>query len=554
MAAGGISERVLGRYAGRGREAGGGRRPRPPVFVWAPALLVSLGLLLPPAYLLVRSLDGGLLDFWEVVSEANTLLVLGRSVLLAATVTLAAVSVAVPLAWLTVRTDLPARRLWAVLGALPLVIPSYVGGFVLISALGPRGMLQGSLERFGVERLPEIYGFPGAALALTLFTYPYVFLTVRSALKNLDPAMEEASRILGVGAFRTFFRVTLPNLRPAIVAGALLVTLYTLSDFGVVSLLQYNTFSREIYIQYRSAFDRTPAAILGLMLVCLTATILFVEGRTRGRAAYHRSAAGAARRAGTVALGAWRWPALGFCFGLVSLALFVPIGVLVFWLVRGVLAGEALNPLWQAALNSAYVSALAALATAACALPVAVLAVRYRGRMSSAVEKLSYLGYALPGIALALSLVFFGANYAPWAYQTLWLLVFAYVINFLPQALGATRSGLLQVKPSVEEAARGLGKGPLRVLAGVTAPLASPGILAGGALVFLTTMKELPATLLLSPTGYETLAMRVWSATSEAFFARAAAPALLLILISALPMYLLTIREPEGGEKKGEGP
>lgn len=527
------------------RRAGGGGRSRPPLVVLVPALLISAALLLPPLYLGFRSFSGGLAEVAEVVLDPDTLLVLLRSVVLAAVVTTATVVIAVPIAWLTVRTDLPLKRLWAVLAALPLVIPSYVGGFVLVSALGPRGMLQGSLERFGVERLPEIYGFPGAALALTLFTYPYVLLTTRSSLRNMDPAVEEASRILGVGPWRTFFRVTLPNMRPGIVAGALLVALYVLSDFGVVSLLQYGTFSREIYIQYRSAFDRTPAAILGLMLVCLTVAILLMEGRSRGRAAYHRSSAGAARRYTTVRLGRWRWVATGFCLVVVSVALLLPVGVLVFWLVRGLASGESLNPLWTAALNSAYVSGLAALVAAGCAIPVGVLAVRFRGRMSSSVEKLAYLGYALPGIALALALVFFGANYAPWAYQTLGLLVFAYVIHFLPQALGATRAGLLQVRPSVEEAARGLGRGPLKVLASVTAPLASPGIMAGAALVFLTTMKELPATLLLSPTGFETLATRVWSATSGAFFARAAAPALLLIAISVIPMYLLTIRDAD---------
>jgi iron(III) transport system permease protein len=182
---------------------------------------------------------------------------------LAAVVTAASVAVAVPLAWLTARTDLPGRRAWAVLAALPLVIPSYVGGFVLVSMFGPRGLLQDALAPLGVERLPEIYGLPGAALALTLFSYPYVLLTVRGALRGMDPALEEASRSLGSGGWATFFRVTLPQLRPAIVAGALLVALYSLSDFGAVSLLQFDSFSREIYTQYRSAFDRTPAAILG---------------------------------------------------------------------------------------------------------------------------------------------------------------------------------------------------------------------------------------------------------------------------------------------------
>jgi iron(III) transport system permease protein len=527
-----LAERVRGARASR---------RRPPGVVWVPASLVAAALVLPLAYLFVRSLEDGWAGVVEVVADGETFAVLGRSVLLAAVVTGASVAVAVPLAWLTARTDLPGRRAWAVLGALPLVIPSYVGGFVLVSALGPRGMLQGALEPFGVERLPEIYGLPGAALALTLFSYPYVFLTVRGGLRRMDPALEEAARSLGSGSWTTFFRVTLPQMRPAIVAGSLLVALYSLSDFGAVSLLQYDSFSREIYIQYRSAFDRTPAAILALMLVALTAAILLLEGRTRGRSRYDRGSA--SRPGALVALGRWRWPALFFCGGIVVLALAAPVGVLAFWLVRGLVEGEALRPLWNAAWSSVYASGLAACVVAAAALPVAVLAVRFPGRASRLVERMAYLGYALPGIVLALSLVFFGANYAPWAYQTLGMLVFAYAVHFLPQAVGATRAALLQVSPSVEEAARGLGRGPASVLATVTAPLAGSGILAGAALVFLTTMKELPATLLLSPTGFETLATRVWGATTDAFFARAAAPALLLILISTVPMYLLVIRE-----------
>jgi iron(III) transport system permease protein len=531
--------------ASEARPAKSVRRQRPPALLVVPGLLVALGMLLPLAYLVLRSFENGYESVLEVVLDGDTVAVLGRSVLLAGVVTLASLGIAVPLAWLTVRTDLPGRRVWSVLAALPLVIPSYVGGFVMVSALGPRGTLQGILEPLGVERLPEIYGLPGAALTLTLFSYPYVFLTVRSALRGMDPSLEEASRGLGMGSWVTFRRVTLPQMRPAIVAGALLVALYSLSDFGAVSLLQYDSFAAEIYTQYRSAFDRTPAAILGLMLVCLTAAILFLEGRTRGRARYYKSGAGATRIGAPVRLGRWNLPALGFCAAVVAFALAAPVGILVFWLVRGLAAGEPLRLVWGAAWHSLYASGIAALVAAVAALPVAVLAVRYPGRVTALLEKSTYVGYALPGIALALALVFFGSNYAPAVYGTLFVLICAYVIHFLPQAVGATRAALLQVRPSVEEAARGLGKGPAGVLATVTAPLVRSGVLAGAALVFLTTMKELPATLLLGPIGFDTLATRVWTATSEAFFARAAAPALLLIVLSAIPMYLLVIREPK---------
>lgn len=513
--------------------------------MWLPAALVAAAMALPLIYLAVRALEGGVGDAAEVVLEASSLATLGRTVALAAVVTAASAAVAVPLAWLTARTDLPGRKAWAVLVALPLVIPSYVGGFVLVSVLGPQGIVQGWLEPLGVRSLPEIYGLPGAALALTLFTYPYVFLTVRAALRGMDRSTEEAARSLGSGAFATFFRVTLPQLRPAIGAGSLLVALYTLSDFGAVSLLQYDSFSREIYLQYRSAFDRTPAAVLALMLVALVAVVLALEFRSRGRAGYFQGS-GSEQAAPPVALGRWRWPALGLCGGVVLISLVSPIGVLVFWLLRGVAAGESLDPVFRSALNSVYVSGLAAGVAVLAALPVAVLAVRFPGRVSALVERMSYVGFALPAIVLALALVFFGANYVPALYQTLGLLIFAYVVHFLPQAVGAIRASLLQARPSIEEAARSLGRGPAAVLATVTVPLARSGILAGAALVFLTTMKELPATLLLGPTEFDTLATSVWSATSGAFFARAAAPALVLILVSAPPLYLLTIRERLG--------
>lgn len=523
-----------------GRLQGARARKRAPALIWAPSILVAAAAVLPLIYLAARAAEGGWEDISETVFDGDTLAVLVRSIVLAAIVTVAAVALAVPLAWLTARTDLPGREAWGVLAALPLVIPSYVGGLVMVSTLGPRGLLQGFLEPFGVERLPSIYGLPGAALALTLFTYPYVFLTVRGVLKDMDPALEEAARSLGSGRWTVFLRVTLPQLRPGIVAGGVLVALYTLSDFGAVSLLQFDSFSREIYTQYTSAFDRTPAAILALMLVCLVAVMFFLESRTRGRAGYGQNST---RRSTPVTLGRWRWPALAFCGAVVLLALIVPIGVLAFWLARGMASGEALSPVWENAWHSVYVSGIAAGVAALAALPVAVLAARFPGKVAGAVERMTYFGFALPAIVLALALVFFGANYAPALYQTLPLLIFAYVVHFLPQAVGPIRASLLQARPGIEEAARGLGRGPASVLATITVPLARSGLVAGAALVFLTTMKELPATLLLGPTEFGTLATEVWNATSGAFFARAAAPALVLIVLSAPPLYLLAIRE-----------
>ncbi|HLB12488.1 MAG TPA: ABC transporter permease subunit, partial [Dehalococcoidia bacterium] len=326
-------------------------------------------------------------------------------------------------------------------------------------------------------------------------------------------------------------------------AGALLVALYTLSDFGAVSLLQFESFTYQIYIQYQGSFDRTLAAVFSLVLVCLTVGVLVAENRARGRARYYRSTVGSLRPPSVVPLGRWRWPALAFC-GIIALsALALPISVLAYWLAQGLYAGAPLQLVWGPALNSMYASGLATGAIAAAALPVAILAVRYHGPLGALVERASYVGFALPGIVVALALVFFGIRFATPLYQTLAMLVFAYVVRFLPQAVGAARASLLQVNPRMEEAARSLGASLPQAIALVTIPLIQRGLLAGSGLVFLTVMKELPATLILSPIGFETLATSIWSATGEGFFARAAVPALLLIVLSFIPMAFLTMRE-----------
>ena len=515
----------------------------PPPLILIPAVLVALVLLLPPVYLAVRTFDAGS-EVWSLLFRLRVLAILLRTLSLVVCVTLASVILAVPLAWLIVRTNLPFRRFWGVVTLLPLVIPSYVGGLVVVAALGPRGMLQGLLETpFGLERLPDISGFPGAFLVLTLFSYPYVLITVQAALWRIDPALEETSRGLGYNRWATFGRVTLPLLRPAIAAGGLLVALYTLSDFGAVSLLRYETFTWAIFTQYEGALNQTLGAAMSLVLVIIALGLVGMEGLTRRRSSYFKSDQGTARLPAQVRLGRWQWLAQFYCAGVVAPALVLPMGILLFWVGRGMLQGEPLLLLWRPLQNSLYVSALAAGVTILAAMPVAILTVRFPNVLSTLLERITYVGFALPGIVVALGLVFFGANYAPLLYQTLGLLILAYLVLFLPAAVGATRTSLLQMSPNLEQAARSLGRSSLRVMLTVTVPLVRPGVLAGAALVFLLTMKELPATLILSPIGFQTLATSIWGAASEAFFAQAAAPALLLILASSLPLAFLTMKQ-----------
>jgi iron(III) transport system permease protein len=512
----------------------GYRLPLPPWFLLVAAGATGIAIALPLLYLVVRTTGIGGDQLWALLSRPRTLRVLGNSTLMAIAVTLCSALIAVPLAFLTLRTDLPGRKFWLISTTLPLAIPSYVGSFALIASFGTKGSwLQLLLQPLGVQELPSLYGWPGTLLALTLFTYPYLLLNLRAGLQGMNPSLEEAARSLGYSDRATFLKVTLPQLRPSLVAGGLLVALYALRDFGTPSLMRFDSFTRVIFLQYKSSFDRNSAAALALVLAGLVLLILGLEYRLRSRAAYYSR--GAHRKPPQlVTLGIWKLPALGFCILIVSLGVVLPVSVTLFWLVRGwtVAGNTSLAAVLQATVNSVWGAGLAALVATLLALPIAILSVRFPGRITTAIERGSYLGFGLPGIVVALSLVFFGANYLPWLYQTLPMLIFAYLVLFLPQAIGILRSSLLQVNPHLEESARSLGRTPWQMLRAVTLPLVRPGLLSAVVLILLTAIKELPATLLLAPIGFETLAVQIWKATENASFADAAAGSLAMLFVS----------------------
>lgn len=518
------------------------------------ALAVAMLFLLVPAYLLVRAGSAGAATVNTLLSE-RTWVTLGNTLALTIAVVLSTAAISLPLAWLVTSTDLPGKRMWRVLAALPLVIPSYVAAYLFVSLFSPKGLVQGLLEPLlGMERFPPIYGFFGAWLVLTLITYPFTYLAVCAGLQRIDPSLIEAGRSLGLSPRRAFWRITVPMLKPSLTTGSLLVALYCLRDFGAVNLLRYGTFTRVIYNRYQ-VYRLDEAAAMALFLVALTATFLYLDHLSRGRERYERLSAGAARVRPSARLGIWKGPALIFVALIVCMALIVPAGGLGYWLWRGLsqdwLKGDMglginnvapLIDLIRPAWNSLAVAFGAALLTVTLAIPIAVLAVRKPGRLTRLLERITFTGSALPGIVVALAFVFIGINFARSFYQTLPMLLAAYVILFLPQAVGSERASLLQVSPRLEEAGRSLGRRPHVVFRRVTLPLVRPGLLAAGTMVFLTAMKELPATLILSPSGFDTLAVQVWANISEAFFARAAVPTLLLILLSSVPLAFFMLR------------
>jgi iron(III) transport system permease protein len=495
-----------------------------PLMLSAAALLVVLVALVPVGFVAVRSLAIGAEQAQALVLRPRVGGLLLGTVQLTLAATLLCALLGVGVAWVTERTDVPGRQLWAVLAALPLTVPAFVSSYSWVSLS------------------PALHGFWGALLVVTLAYYPLVYLPVAAVMRRLDPALEEVARSQGRGPWQTFLRVTLPQVRFALLGGCLLVALDLLSEFGTFELLRFNTLTTAIYDAYQLSFDGPAASTLAVILGLLCVLLLTAEGRLRGPAFAGRVGAGAARRPPVARLGRATPLVLLACAALVAVALGVPLGMLLFWLLHGSSAAFQPRALAEAALATLGLGLGAAALTTVCALPVAVLAVRYGGRFAALVERGAYLSRALPGIIVALALVVTAVHLLRPLYQSTALLLVGYAVLFLPLALVSVRAAITQSSPGVEEVARSLGCRPLATLLRVTLPIVAPGIGAAAALVFLSTATELTATLLLAPTGTQTLATQVWAETDTLSYAAAAPYAALLIGLSALPTYVLIRR------------
>lgn len=526
-------------------------------FAISPRLLLAAGLVavfvtVPLVYIFVRAADASPAD-WARLLQGRLWMLLGNTLLLVLAVTSGATLTGVSMAWLTERTDLPGRSVFRWMLALPLAIPAYIGGIVHLTLLRPRGgFIPQTLEAWFGQPMPtpSPLGFWGAAFILTLFTFPYVYLLSGAAFRSLHASLEEAARTFGRNTWQTLWQVTLPALRPGLTAGALLVALDILAEYGTVALLRYETFSSAIFVQLSGRYDRSAAAVLSSVLVALAILILWAELRLQGGRRFTQMESNW-RPAALLALRRWRIPAFLLVLGVSAASLLVPVTVLVVWSVRAVLDPVVLSAVLRTGSqglgdyiwHSLWAAGLAALLAVTLSLPVALLAVRYPTRLTRFISRLCQVGYAIPGVVIALSMVLLVNRYLPFLYATPLVVVIAYVLRHMPQAVRASESALGQLAPSIEEAARTLGRTSLQTLWQVTLPLITPGLLAGGALVFLTSLKELPATLLLRPAGFDTLAVRVWMWAEEGFYMQAAPAALLLVVLSAIPLSFLLRRE-----------
>jgi iron(III) transport system permease protein len=520
------------------------RPRRPPAALVVGALVVALVAAAPLGYLAWSNLDAGT-DVWGAVTSSSTLEPLARTLVLATSVAATSAAVGTGLAWLTVRTDVPGRTVWKVLAPLPLVIPSYVGAAALLAGLAPGGLVASALEPLGVEP-PEISGFFGAWLVLSLFTYPYVYLPVAARLATMPPSLEESARLLGRRPLAVFASVVRPQVAPAVWAGTLLVFLYTVSDFGAVEIMRYGTLTREIF---RARL--VPELWLPLALVLAVVAMAVVAGERAVRRRQPPTPAMTGRRPHQVRLRRWRWPAAVVAAIVLFNALVGPLAVLGWWAVRGLSAtsptgallvdpGALVGP----AANTIGIGLVAAVVTVAAVLPVAWLTGRYRTRSGGVANTLVVSGFALPGLVIALSLVFWvlSADVLAGLYQTFVVLVVAYAVHFGAQATRAGQVAVGAVPRRLDDAARLLGAGRLRRLLTVDLPLMRPGLVAGVGLVLLSVMKELPATLVLAPPGFSTLATSIWAANDSLALAQVGLASLVLVGVSGLLTWVLVIR------------
>lgn len=435
--------------------------------------------------------------------------------------TLTSVVLGVAGAWVVERTDVPARMWWHGLLCAPLAVPAFVNGYGWVSFTH------------------DVQSFGGAVMVVTLSYFPLVYLPTVAALRRLDPAVEEVATALGKGPWQVFFRVTLPAISPAVLGGALLVGLHLLAEYGALQLLNYPTLTTAILQQYQTVFNGPEATLLALVLVVFCLLLLGLEIALRGRRPRARVGTGASRTFAQVRLGRHRTTVTAGLALLAVWALAVPLAALVRWLVRGTSTGLDLGELGGAAWSTLMLAVLGgALATAA-AVPVVWLAVRHRGFVTTAIERSIYTASAMPGIVIALALVTVSIRVVPAFYQTTALLLLGYLILFLPRAVVGIRGTFELVPPGIEEVARSLGCSGPEVARRVTLPLVVPGLAAAGALVALAVSTELTATLLLAPTGTDTLATEFWSDASSIAYGAAAPYALALILLSIPSTWLL---------------
>jgi iron(III) transport system permease protein len=487
--------------------------------------IVAALALIPIGYLLVRASQKPLGETAQLLLRPKTLEVLATTSALVLGVVVTTVVFGVAMATGLHFVRLPFRRLLIIPAVLPLAIPSYVFTYTWIALI------------------PEFSGFFAAGFILSITTLPYVILATLSGLRTVDSSQIEVARSLGLTPVQTFRRVVFPQVKGHISAGALLAALYTISDFGAVSLLNVETLTVTIQNMYRASYDRSAAAVISFVLIAFSTIVVLADEKIK-RQTPDSSVVKVYSTKNSLINNTWMRFAVITTVGIYAVnAVVIPFYVLISRFLGNQVAINW-GDLLAASISTISVAALGALIALVMSAPLGIVLSGGSTRVGRIAQRIITVGHGLPGVVVGLAVVSIGSKLGA-LYQTTFLLAFAYALLFLAKSVASMSSSLSRVPTSVKDVASTLGMNQWMVIKKVVAPIAAPGIGLGTVLVFLTAMKELPATLMLRPTGFDTLATQIWSAASINRFNEAAPYALILVLIAALPTFLLSRPDKE---------
>ncbi|RWC61538.1 MAG: iron ABC transporter permease [Mesorhizobium sp.] len=509
-----------GLASGIGRRA----RRRAPLWLVIAATFVALLALLPLAFIIWIAVQTGWATVSALVFRPRVGELLVNTVLLVALSVPITIVLSVALAWLTERSDLPGARLWAWLCVAPLAIPAFVHSYAWITMV------------------PGLHGLWAGVLVSVIAYFPFLYLPVSAALRRLDPALEDAAAALGLGPRRVFWRVVLPQLRLAICGGSLLVGLHLLAEYGLYVFIRFDTFTTAIVDQFQSTFNGPAANMLAGVLVSCCFVLLGLEVLVRGEERYARVGSGAARYQQRTSLGRATIPSLLLLVVTTLLALGVPFVTIGGWLAAGGADVWRFDEIGLALGQTLFLALSGALLATVAAMPMAWISIRAPGPLQRLLEGCNYIVGSLPGVVIALALVTITVRIALPLYQTLFTILVAYALMFLPRALVSLRASIAQAPVELERAASSLGRPPLQALWSTTVRLSAPGAAAGMALVALGIMNELTATQMLAPNGTRTLAMAFWSYSGEIDYASAAPYAFIMVAMSLPLTWLLYVQ------------
>ena len=500
------------------------RRRLPLSWMTLAAVAVSLFALLPLGFVVFVAVQSG----WETVSalvfRPRVGELLENTVLLLAFAVPVCIALAVALAWLTERSDLPGARWWAWLSVAPLAVPAFVHSYAWITLV------------------PGLHGLGAGVLISVIAYFPFLYLPIAAALRRLDPALEDAAASLGHAPWRVFLRVVLPQLRLAVCGGSLLVGLHLLAEYGLFVFIRFDTFTTAIVDQFQSTFNGPAANMLAGVLVTCCLVLLAIEVLVRGEERYARVGSGAARQLPPVRLGRATLPCLALMALVAALSLGVPFLTIGRWLAAGGAAVWRLDEIGVALGQTVFLAIAGGVLATLAAIPMAWLSIRAPGPLQRALEACNYIVGSLPGVVVALALVTITVRVAMPLYQTAFTIVAAYALMFLPRALISLRASIAQAPVELERAAGNLGRSPLNALWTTTIRLSAPGAAAGMALVALGIMNELTATQMLAPNGTRTLALAFWAYSGEIDYAAAAPYALIMVMASMPLTWLLYVQ------------